>query len=172
MFGAKFETGDKVRLIRNIRDDGSYHVKAAGKSGTAHQDKGKLLVRRGELGYVRHVGVFLQDQIIYQVHFIDIDKVVGCRERELIDGELAWQPNAFEYGDDVELSISLSSDGVVFAKAGDSLSILGVYRSDMSETESSESSPVGPEYRVQWQDRELLLPERAIRFKQKEGAVQ
>ena len=70
-----FDYGDAVRVIRNVRNDGTY-------PGT---DTGQLLIRRGSVGYVRNMGVFLQDQIIYSVHFVDQGGItVGCREPELI----------------------------------------------------------------------------------------
>ena len=46
-----------MRLIRNVRNDGTF----------PGMDVGKLLVRRGSVGYVRDVGTFLQDQLIYSV---------------------------------------------------------------------------------------------------------
>ena len=56
----RFASDDEVRVIRNIRNDGTY----------PGQPTGALLVRRGCVGYVRHVGVFLQDQLIYTVPFV------------------------------------------------------------------------------------------------------
>ena len=71
----RFACDDAVRVIRNIRNDGTY----------PGQPTGALLVRRGSIGYVRHIGVFLQDQIIYTVHFLEAgNRIVGCRETELI----------------------------------------------------------------------------------------
>ena len=71
----RFACDDAVRVIRNIRNDGTY----------PGQLTGALLVRRGSIGYVRHIGVFLQDQIIYTVHFLEAgNRIVGCRETELI----------------------------------------------------------------------------------------
>ena len=85
-----FDYGDAVRVIRNIRDDGTYPG-----AGT-----GKLLVRRGSVGYVRNLGIFLQDQIIYSVHFFELGGiVVGCRERELIAADAPWVPSRFEFLD-------------------------------------------------------------------------
>ncbi|VTO24745.1 nifZ protein [Klebsiella variicola] len=66
----RFTFSEAVRVVRAIRNDGTY----------AGLPSGALLVRRGSIGYVRDWGVFLQDQIIYQIHFPDCDRVVGCRE--------------------------------------------------------------------------------------------
>ena len=71
-----------MRLTRNVRNDGTF-------PGT---EIGDLLVRRGSLGHVQNVGTFLQDQIIYSVHFLDEDKIVGCREEELIGDDEPWVP--------------------------------------------------------------------------------
>ncbi len=56
-----YDYGDEVRVIRNLRNDGSFPGK----------DKGDLLIRRGQVGHVRNMGTFLQDQIIYTVHFVE-----------------------------------------------------------------------------------------------------
>lgn len=57
MIDAKWDYGDGVRLIRNVRNDGTY----------PGLDPGAPLVRRGSIGYVVNVGTFLQDQVIYSV---------------------------------------------------------------------------------------------------------
>ncbi|MDB1124151.1 nitrogen fixation protein NifZ [Vibrio algarum] len=59
-YAARFSAGDEVRVVRNIRNDGSF-------SGL---DKGDLLVEQGEIGEVRSSGYFLQDQVVYQVFFL------------------------------------------------------------------------------------------------------
>lgn len=56
-----FDYEDAVRVTRTIRDDGSF----PGKS------RGDVLIRKGAIGYVRDIGTFLQDQVIYQVHFLN-----------------------------------------------------------------------------------------------------
>lgn len=55
-----YEYGQAVRLIRNVRNDGTYPGK----------DTGALLMRRGAVGCVYDVGTYLQDQLIYRVHFL------------------------------------------------------------------------------------------------------
>ena len=83
---SRWDLGESVRVTRNVRNDGTY-------SGAP---TGALLIRRGSVGAVIDIGTFLQDQIIYSVHFLDDDRVVGCREEELIDGDEPWIPSAFE----------------------------------------------------------------------------
>lgn len=51
---SEYDYGENVRVLRNVRNDGTY----------PGVDVGKLLVRRGSVGDVRDVGTFLQDQII------------------------------------------------------------------------------------------------------------
>jgi hypothetical protein len=77
-----FTFGDEVRVTRAIRNDGTM----------PGYTRGQLLVRRGSTGFVREWGVFLQDQIIYQIHFLDGDIVVGCRAQELIPAGQPWMP--------------------------------------------------------------------------------
>lgn len=83
---SRWTIGDSVRVTRNVRNDGTY----------PGADIGHLLIRRGCVGAVVDVGTFLQDQIIYSVHFLDSDRVVGCREEELLGLDEAWVPGRFE----------------------------------------------------------------------------
>ena len=66
----RFDYGDEVRVRRNVRNDGTF----------PGAEVGRLLVRRGSTGFVRDLGTFLQDQVIYSVHFLAEDRLVGCRE--------------------------------------------------------------------------------------------
>ena len=66
----RFDYGAEVRVTRSVRNDGTF----------PGLPTGALLVRRGSVGFVRDVGTFLQDQIIYTVHFLQDDRIVGCRE--------------------------------------------------------------------------------------------
>ena len=83
---SRWDLGESVRVIRNVRNDGTY-------SGA---ETGALLIRRGRVGAVVDIGTFLQDQTIYSVHFLEDDRIVGCREEELIDGDEPWIPSIFE----------------------------------------------------------------------------
>ncbi|RAI00722.1 nitrogen fixation protein NifZ [Acuticoccus sediminis] len=68
-----FNYGDKVRARRNVRNDGTY----AGK------EIGDLLVKKGEEGYVVHIGTFLQQFYIYGVEFLVSGNRVGMKRKEL-----------------------------------------------------------------------------------------
>ncbi|KAA8996875.1 nitrogen fixation protein NifZ [Affinibrenneria salicis] len=109
-----FDFGQQVRVVRALRNDGTF----AGKA------RGALLVRRGSLGYVREWGVFLQDQIIYQVHFLDQDLIVGCREPELIAGSALWNADGFQAGDRVCCAHPLAVNGRIVLAAGDRGSVI------------------------------------------------
>ena len=68
-----FAFGEKVRSRRVIRNDGTY----CGK------DIGEVLARKGEEGYVVHIGTFLQQFYIYGVEFIESKTRVGMKRKEL-----------------------------------------------------------------------------------------
>ncbi len=143
MLNPKYEYGSAVRLITNVRNDGSF-------PGSM---KGDMLVRRGEIGYIRQAGMHLQEQVIYQVHFMDRNLMIGCKEQELIDASLPWVANAFEYGDKAKLAVSLSSQGEILASKGSVVSVLAVLREQLDSV---------PEYRIQIGELDLVVPERAV----------
>ena len=68
-----FSFGEKVRAKRTIRNDGTY----AGK------EIGEILARKGEEGYVVHIGTFLQQFYIYGVEFLESGHRVGMKRKEL-----------------------------------------------------------------------------------------
>ena len=124
MLQPRFDYGEAVRVIRNIRNDGTYPGMATGA----------LLVRRGSVGYVHHIGTFLQDQIIYAVHFIDDGKrLVGCREQELIPAAVPWVCSRFEVRDKVVARLALALAGKVIVTAGTTGDVLKVLRDNPEE---------------------------------------
>ncbi|MCP5160047.1 MAG: nitrogen fixation protein NifZ [Gammaproteobacteria bacterium] len=138
----RFACDVAVRVIRNIRNDGTY----------PGQPTGAVLVRRGSVGYVRHIGVFLQDQIIYSVHFLEADqRVVGCRETELIPADEPWIPNRFERGDRVIARQALAIKGAVVAASGAVGEVMAVIR-----------DPAPIYYHVLFEQRVLHVPEEAL----------
>lgn len=68
-----FNIGQKVRLIKDIRNDGTFPFAAVGDT----------LVESGDVGYVRDVGDFLQTIRVYEVNFMNANRIFGCREFEL-----------------------------------------------------------------------------------------
>lgn len=138
----QFDYGDRVRVVRNVRNDGTYPGMATGD----------LLVRRGSVGFVRQIGTFLQDQIIYEVHFLDDERVVGCREEELIGADQPWVPSRFESREHVTAAVTLAHQGEVLVPAGGRGQILNVWRDDEK----------GVSYDVIFHDMTLRVPERGL----------
>lgn len=86
-----FRLGQRVRIMKPIRNDGSNPFEAPDA----------ILVHPGAEGYVKHIGDFLQVIRIYEVHFIEEGNTFGCREAELqaiddedgydeVEAELRW----------------------------------------------------------------------------------
>ncbi|GAB1543340.1 nitrogen fixation protein NifZ [Scytonema sp. NUACC21] len=69
-----FDIGDKVRLRKLIKNDGTF----------PGQEIGAILAKKGDVGYVASVGTFLQRSYIYAVHFLETTGyIIGCRKNEL-----------------------------------------------------------------------------------------
>ncbi|WP_299200727.1 nitrogen fixation protein NifZ [uncultured Amphritea sp.] len=138
----KYEYGSEVRLIRNVRNDGTY-------PGT---EVGELLMRRGEVGCVYDVGTYLQDQLIYRVHFLEAGRTVGCREEELIAADAEWIQNRFEFRDKVLILCDLRMGEQLIASKGDQGEIEGVLREDQSDIQ----------YNLYINGHSICIPERAL----------
>lgn len=136
-----FNYGDDVRVIRNVRNDGTY----------PGMDVGQLLVRRGAVGCVYDVGTYLQDQLIYRVHFLEEGRMVGCREEELISAQEEWIPNRFEFRDHVVARQVLAIGGSVIAAQGAPGEIARVIR-----------EPGRISYHVRFGERVFQVPEAAL----------
>ena len=137
----RFEFGESVRVTRNIRNDGTY----------PGMEVGALLIRRGSVGNVVEVGTFLQDQIIFTVHFLDHGRMVGCRLEELIGIEEPWNPSRFEFRDKVVCTVNLGMQGNIIVTKGTEGEIFKVLRDDELI-----------QYHVAFQDRVLQVPEAAL----------
>lgn len=74
----QFEIGEKVRVRKLIRNDGTFPGK----------DIGATLAKKGDVGYIVSIGTFLQMYYIYAIHFIESGYVVGCRSKELETAEV------------------------------------------------------------------------------------
>ena len=138
----RWDLGDDVRVIRNVRNDGTY----------PGEQVGALLIRRGSTGTIIDIGTFLQDQIIYSVHFLDEQKTVGCREEELIGGDDPWEPSLYQFRDKVTTKVTLAIEGEVIANPGDVGEILKVI-GDL---------PTGFAYHVRFPGRTLQVPEKLL----------
>jgi len=137
----RFEYGEAVRVTRNVRNDGTYPGK----------EIGDLLVRRGSVGNVVEVGTFLQDQVIFTVHFLDQGRMVGCRLEELIPADAPWNPSRFEFRDKVICSIDLGVNGNVIVEKGTEGEVLKVLR---------DLEPL--QYHVRFPGKTLQVPESVL----------
>lgn len=70
----RFDIDQRVVTTKVIRNDGTYPDPNLGK--------GDVLVPKGTPGCVVQIGTFLQDHVVYAVHF-ENGRLVGCLEREL-----------------------------------------------------------------------------------------
>lgn len=70
----KFMPGARVRSTKYVKNDGTF----------PGRDVGEILVKKGDEGYVRDIGMFLQRYYIYAVEFVERGTIVGMRGRELI----------------------------------------------------------------------------------------
>jgi nitrogen fixation protein NifZ len=141
----QFDLGDAVRVTRNVRNDGTY----------PGEETGALLIRRGSVGHVVDVGTFLQDQIIYSVHFLDVGRIVGCREEELLGADEPWVASAYEFRQKVRAAKTLAAKGETLVAAGSIGEILKVLR----------DGPAGVAYHVHFDclpGRPLLVSEGAL----------
>lgn len=136
-----FEYGEEVRLTRNVRNDGTY----------PGMEVGELLIRRGAVGCVYDVGTYLQDQIIYRVHFLDEGRTVGCREEELISAADPWLPNRYEFREKVMANMSLSVGGNVIVEEG-----------QLGEVQRVMREPDHIAYHVRFGERTYLVPEQCL----------
>jgi nitrogen fixation protein NifZ len=94
----KFFIGQKVKLLKDIKNDGTY----------PYLKIGELMMKAGSVGYVRKIGEFLQVIRVYEVHFMDLNaivEVVGCKEgeleaqepyRDLEEEEAKWLENHYK----------------------------------------------------------------------------
>ena len=138
----RFDLGDPVRVTRNLRNDGTF----------PGEPTGALLVRRGSTGNIIDIGTFLQDQIIYSVHFLHADRIVGCREEELIGVQEPWTPSQFESRDNVIARKVLTVGGELRAAAGTKGEVMKVLR----------DAPGGVQYHVHFPGWVVQVPEAAL----------
>jgi nitrogen fixation protein NifZ len=76
----KFSLGQKVRLLKDVKNDGTFASKRVGE----------VLAKAGEEGYIRHMGDFLQVIRVYDVDFITQGAIIGCREEELENADTSF----------------------------------------------------------------------------------
>jgi nitrogen fixation protein NifZ len=93
------------------------------------------------------------------VHFLDIDRVVGCREEELQPADAPWTPSRFEFREKVAARIALGSGGRVLVEANTVGEIGRVIRGEPRE----DGSPGDVAYYVEFPGISTLqVPESAL----------
>ncbi|MBF0437437.1 MAG: nitrogen fixation protein NifZ [Magnetococcales bacterium] len=138
----RYDYGQAVRVTRPIRNDGTFMGKRPGE----------LLVRRGSVGFVRHYGVFLQNEIVYEVHFIEQGMTVGIREAELQEGNAPWVASEFWLRDSVICQTALGVEGRVVVPCAGKGRVVAVLADD----------PENILYHVLFDHRVFLVPERVL----------
>ena len=76
---------------------------------------GDLLVRKGDVGYVKSIGTFLQQFYIYGVDFVDLGYVVGMKGRELRSLDHPAEMDATDLSDNNDSADSIDSFDVTLA---------------------------------------------------------
>ncbi|WP_444452841.1 nitrogen fixation protein NifZ [Rhodobacter capsulatus] len=71
--------GDKVIARKQVKNDGTM----------PGFEIGDIVVKKGDVGYVRDIGVFLSQFYIYAIDFIERGSIVGMREKEIKPAEAA-----------------------------------------------------------------------------------
>ena len=89
----RFEMGERVVSRSVVRNDGTYNGR----------DIGDVLVRKGEVGFVRSIGTFLQQFYIYAVEFTESGCQVGMRAKELCTLDHLPEEVLAQLGDRAEL---------------------------------------------------------------------
>ena len=82
----RFRPGEKVVSRKNVRNDGTIRGR----------EIDEIVVKKGEVGYVRDIGTFLQQFFIYAVEWIDRGTVVGMRAKELDSLDRPTSPQSTE----------------------------------------------------------------------------
>ncbi|WP_193195428.1 nitrogen fixation protein NifZ [Nostoc sp. MG11] len=78
-----FEIGEKVRVRKLLKNDGTFPGK----------EVGQVLANKGDIGYIASIGTYLQTSYIYAVHFLETGFVVGCKKKELESVEESHESN-------------------------------------------------------------------------------
>ncbi len=89
-----FKPGERVIAKRLVKNDGTYPRKEIGEA----------LVLKGDTGYIRDIGTFLQMFYIYAVEWTERGTIVGMRGKELVslDNNAEEAARYFRKSDDVE----------------------------------------------------------------------
>ena len=109
-----FEYGEKVISRKNVRNDGTFYGK----------DIGDILVKKGDVGYVKTIGSFLQQFYIYGIDFVDRGYVVGMKGREIRSLDYDDdddEPNEVDLSDEIDNGVQHTLPNAVFCESQGSI---------------------------------------------------
>lgn len=88
----RFDFGEKVKSKKFIRNDGTFRG----------AEIGEVLVKKGQVGYVKSINTFLQQFYIYAIDFPELGYAVGMKGRELesVDNPPIPKPSRAHSGED------------------------------------------------------------------------
>ncbi len=116
-----FKEGDEVRILFDIVSDGT----------VAGAKRGELIMAQGSTGFIKKIGVFMDDYV-FDVHFLKEDKIVGCRENELISADEAWSPPKFKKKDSILAAANIGKNREVLIPAKTAGKVLTIdYHDDL-----------------------------------------
>lgn len=105
----QFNEDDAVRLLFDIKNDGTFYGRK----------RGEMIQAAGAIGHITYRNN-LADPTVYEVHFLETNTMVGCREKELIFANDKWQPASFQRGEKVTAGIDLTHQNSVIVSKGTS----------------------------------------------------
>lgn len=96
----RFKFGERVICRGTVRNDGTF----------AGRDIGQVLVQKGDIGYVRSIGTFLQQYYIYSVEWLGRGYRVGMRAKELCTLDELPEEVLVRFADRLDALKSLGKD--------------------------------------------------------------
>lgn len=105
----RFKFGERVICRGTVRNDGTF----------AGRDIGYVLVKKGDIGYVRSIGTFLQQYYIYSVEWLGRGYQVGMRAKELCTLDDLPEEVLAQFADRLDALKSIGKDESLCGPAGE-----------------------------------------------------
>lgn len=102
----RFKFGERVICRSTVRNDGTF----------AGRDIGYVLVKKGDIGYVRSIGTFLQQFYIYSVEWVGRGYQVGMRAKELCTLDDLPEEVLAQFADRLADLQSLGKDDTIYSE--------------------------------------------------------
>ena len=100
----RFSFGERVICRSTVRNDGTF----------PGREVGDVLVKKGDIGYVRSIGTFLQQYYIYSVEWIGHNYQVGMRAKELCTLDDLPEEVLAQFADRMEQLKALGKDDIPY----------------------------------------------------------